>query len=171
MRTRTPAASAAAARAVTRPLWLVEIAWSPISRLSSGASVTWAGHTWAGTSRLEVPSLTLSGDGNPAATLVLGNVNGAFGVLALGLDVSDVPVKIWQAHADALADADPQLVFDGVIDSTSIALEAVTLRLAAQRTASQVLPATVIGPAAGFRVLLPAGTRITAAGITTTLMR
>lgn len=171
MLTRTPAAHAAAAAPATRPLYLVEIGWSPISRLSTHGTQTWNSLTWNGTAKIDVTSISQAGDGNPTAQISLGNATGAFGALAMSIDISDVPVRIWQADAAALALDDVRLAFEGVIDGRSITMESVTLSLVAQRTARQVLPATVIGPAAGFNVLLPAGTRITSGGITTTLMR
>lgn len=165
---RTPAAHAAAARRVTRPLYLVEISWpgAPISRLSTGGDTLWRGSTWSGASRVEVSGLG-AGKG---ARLVLGNVDGAFGALAAG-DVADAPVRIWEGHADALADSDPRFAFEGVVDSVEIADDAVTLGLVAEGTRTQFAPRRIIGPETGFNVLLPAGTRMSFGGRTVVLER
>lgn len=165
---QTPAAAAAAAKRITRPLYLVEIVWpaAPISRLCTGGDVAWRGTAWSGLARVEVSGL---GAGK-AGRLVLGNVDGAFGTLAAG-DVADAPVRIWEGHADALGDDDPRFAFEGVIDSVEITDDAVSLGLVAEGTRTQFAPRRVIGPESGFNVLLPAGTRMTFGGRTIVLER
>lgn len=165
---RTPAAYAAASRRVTRPLYLVEISWpgAPVSRLCTAGDTLWRGNTWSGARKVEVSGL---GAGR-AGRLLLGNVDGAFGALAAG-DVADAPVRIWEGHADALADSDPRFAFEGVIDSVEIADDAVTLGLVAEGTRTQFAPRRTIGPETGFNVLLPAGTRMTFGGRTVVLER
>lgn len=160
-RTLTPAAAAAAGRTVTRPLYLVEIQWAtgPVSRLSSGADVSWNSLSWSGNAKLSVSGITATGNAEQAGQLSLGNVDLAFGALALG-SIADTPVRIWHAHADALGVADPHLVFDGVVDSAEVSEQTVTLALGPASSRAVFAPRLTVGPDAGFTVLLPAGTKI-----------
>lgn len=167
---RTEAAAAAAARIVTKPLYLVEINWSPVSRLSTLGDRVWAGHNWSGIARISVEGLRADAAASQSARLTLGNVDLAFGALVLSR-VDDAAVRIWSAHADALADADPLLVFDGVIDSAEIDDKDVRLTLVGQRTRTASSPRLTIGPDAGFTVLLAPGTRIVAGSQTFVLER
>lgn len=158
---QTSAAQAAAAGPCTRPLFLVEIQWSTVLRLSTGGDVTWSGYAWSGALPLTVSGITAAGTVGQGGQLRIGNHSGAAGALALqGLD--DVPVRIWHAHADALADADPMLVFEGVADGVTVGTASVDITLSALPSARSHSPSLIIGPAAGFNVLLPPGARVVA---------
>lgn len=157
-RTLTPAAQAAAGRTVTRPLYLIEIGWSPVSRLSTAGAVVWAGLSWLDVA-CQVSGISATSNAAQQGRLSISNVDLLFGTLALGLS-GDVPVRIWHAHADALADLDPALVFDGAIDAAEVSDATVELTLGPSRSSAAFAPRLTVGLDAGFTVLLPAGTRV-----------
>lgn len=170
MRAYTTAAQTAASKRVTAPLYFVEINWSPVSCLSTNGDQTWNGRSWSGAAKAAVSGLASSGSAASTGQIILGNSDRAFGSLALG-DVQDVAVRIWEGHADALADADPRLVFSGVIDSAEIDDKQVTLTLGSSKSAGAYSPRLTIGPGAGFNVLLPAGSRVSAGNQTFVIQR
>ena len=171
MRTLTPVADAALAATITRPIALVEIAFSPASRLSTAGDVTWAGYAWSGGQRVVVSGLSADGAGNQSARIEIGNADLAFGALVLGQGIADRPVRIWTGDAAALADADLTLAFEGVIASAEVTPAAVTMTLAAQGSRTLYAPRRFVGASAGFTRLIPAGTQIKIGATTYTLER
>ena len=171
MRTLTPAADAALSTTITRPIALVEIAFSPVSRLSTAGDVTWSGQVWSGGQRVAVSGLSADGSGNQSAQLQIGNADLAFGALELGQGVADRSVRIWTGDAGALGDDDLTLAFSGVIASAEVTPESVTLSLAAQGSRTLFAPRRFIGASAGFSRLIPAGTQIKIGVTTYTLER
>ena len=171
MRTLTPVADAALAATITRPIALVEIAFSLASRLSTAGDVTWAGYAWSGGQRVVVSGLSADGAGNQSARIEIGNADLAFGALVLGQGIADRPVRIWTGDAAALADADLTLAFEGVIASAEVTPAAVTMTLAAQGSRTLYAPRRFVGASAGFTRLIPAGTQIKIGATTYTLER
>jgi len=158
-RTLTPAAQAAAGRTTTRPLYLIEIGWGFVSRLSTAGPITWNGLTWSGDVACQVSGISATSNAAQQGRLSISNTDLLFGTLALSM-AGDVPVRIWHAHADALADLDPALVFDGAIDAAEVSDSTVELTLGPSRSSAAFAPRLTVGPDAGFTVLLPAGTRV-----------
>lgn len=171
MRTLTPAADAALASTITRPIALVEIAFSPVSRLSTAGDVTWSGQVWSGGQRVVVSGLSADGAGTQSARLEIGNADLAFGALVLGQGIADRAVRIWTGDAAALADDDLTLAFSGVIASAEVTPAAVTMALVAQGSRTLFAPRRFIGASAGFSRLIPAGTQIKIGATTYTLER
>ena len=171
MRTTTPAADAALAATITRPIALIEIAFSPTSRLSTAGDVVWAGSAWSGGQRVAVSGLSADGSGNQSARLQIGNADLAFGALVLGQGIADRAVRIWTGDAAALADDDLTLAFSGVIASAEVTPAAVTMALVAQGSRTLFAPRRFIGASAGFSRLIPAGTQIKIGATTYTLER
>lgn len=171
MRTLTPAADAALAATITRPIALIEIGFAPTSRLSTAGDVTWSGYAWSGAQRVVVSGLSADGAGNQSARIEIGNADLAFGALVLGQGIADRPVKIWTGDAAALADADLTLAFDGVIASAEVTDASVVMSLAAQGSRTLFSPRRFIGASAGFTRLIPAGTQIKIGATTYTLER
>ena len=171
MRTRTPATSSAADAAVTQPLYLIEIGFTPALRLSTRGDVTWNSLSWSGGEAIDVSSLDADGSGRQSGTVQIGNLDDYVGTLVLGQGVADRPVKVWKADGVALDVADPVLVFDGVAQGADVDTSRVSLSLAGSGTRSAYAPRRVIGPAAGFNFLLPAGTKIRIGADTYTLER
>jgi len=171
MRTLTPAAAAALGATITRPAMLVEIGFSPASRLSTAGDVTWAGQVWSGGQRVRVSGLSADGAGAQSARLEIGNADLAFGALVLGQGVADRVVRIWTGDAAALADADLALVFDGVVASADVTPERVQMTLTAQGSRTLYSPRRFVGASAGFTSLIPAGTTLRIGATTYTLER
>ncbi|MDD3675882.1 hypothetical protein [Thauera propionica] len=171
MRTLTDAALSAAAGTVTKPLYLIEIGFTPALRLSTRGDVTWNALAWSGGEAIAVSSLDADGSGWQSGTIQIGNLDDYVGTLILAQGVADRPVMVWKADGTALDVADPVLVFDGVATSADVDTSRVSLSLAGAGTRSAFAPRRVIGPASGFSFLLPAGTKIKIGATTYTLER
>lgn len=171
MRAITPAADAALSATITQPIALVEVAFAPVSRLSTRGDVSWGGHLWSGMQRVAVSGLSSDGSGSQSARVQIGNADLAFGAIVLGQGIADRPVKIWTGDAAALADADLALAFEGVIASAEVTPAAVTMTLAAQGSRTLFAPRRFVGASAGFTRLIPAGTQIKIGATTYTLER
>lgn len=171
MRALTDATISATDATVTRPLYLIEIGFAPLLRLSTRGDVTWGGNLWSGGEAIAVGSLEADGTGRQSGTVQIGNLDDYVGTLVLGQGVADRPVKVWKADGAALDVADPVLVFDGVIQSADVDTSRVSLSLAGSGTRSAFVPSRVIGAASGFNFLLPAGTKIRIGADTYTLER
>lgn len=171
MRTLTDATTNAADAAVTQPLYLIEIGFTPPLRLSTRGDVTWNALAWSGGEKIVVGSLDADGSGRQSGTIQIGNLDDYVGTLVLAQGVADRPVRVWKADGTALDVADPALVFDGVIQGADVDTSRVSLSLAGSGTRSAFAPRRVIGAASGFNFLLPAGTKIKIGATTYTLER
>lgn len=157
MRTLSSAAQAALAATITRPIYLIEIAFSSTSRLSTAGDVTWNGLDWSGGEFASVSGLSADGSGRQAGRIAIGNVDLVFGALVLNQGVSDRAVSIWGGDAAALAAGDPVLVFSGVIQSAEVSVNQVVLTLGANGSRSAFCPRRRIDSSSGFNHLSPAG--------------
>ena len=171
MRALTDATTTAADAPVTQPLYLIEIGFAPALRLSTRGDVTWNALSWSGGEAIAVGSLDADGSGRQSGAIQVGNLDDYVGTLVLAQGVADRPVKIWKADGAALAVADPVLVFDGVVERADVDASRVSLTLAGAGTRSAFAPRRVIGPAAGFNFLMPAGSKIKIGATTYTLER
>ena len=171
MRALTYATTTAAAAPVTQPLYLIEIGFAPALRISTRGDVTWNALSWSGGETIAVGSLDADGSRRQTGSIQIGNLDDYVGTLVLAQGVADRPVKIWKADVAALGVADPVLVFDGVATSADVDTSRVSLSLAGSGTRSAFAPRRVIGAAAGFTVLIPAGTKIRIGADTYTLER
>ena len=171
MRALTDATTAAADAPVTQPLYLIEIGFAPALRLSTRGDVIWNALSWSGGEAIAVGSLDADGSGRQSGTIQVGNLDDYAGTLVLAQGVADRPVKIWKADGAALDVADPVLVFDGVVERADVDISRVSLSLAGSGTRSAFAPRRVIGPAAGFNFLMPAGSKIKIGATTYTLER
>lgn len=171
MRATTPAADSARRAIVTRPLYLIEISFSPLTRISTNGEVTWGGYVWSGGQKVSVEGLTADNTGRQTGTVQIGNLDDLLGAMVLGQGVADRPIRIWSADGAALATDDPELVFTGVIERADVDVTRVSLVLASGGSRSAYVPRRVIGPETGFNLLQPAGTKIKVGKDTYTLER
>lgn len=171
MRTLTEPTASATGATVTQPLYLIEIGFSPALRLSTRGDVTWNSVIWSGGELVAVSGLQSDGSGRQSGTIQVGNLDDYLGTLVLGQGVADRACKLWKADGAALAASDPVLVFDGVIARADVDVSRVSLILAGAGSRAAFVPSRVIGPAAGFSVLTPAGTQIRIGTSTYTLER
>ncbi|MCE7877155.1 MAG: hypothetical protein DYH14_07475 [Betaproteobacteria bacterium PRO3] len=91
----------AAAPTVTRPGYLVEIAFDSFVRLCSRATTSVLGNTWAG---WDVQVAGLAADaGKPSSggTLKLGDADQSISALALAQGLAGRAVRIWRLFAEA----------------------------------------------------------------------
>ena len=145
---------------VTQPGYLVLLGYSTPLYLSTLGDITWtppggSSHTWKGTDA-KVPGLSQDGKGSSSASLVLGNTDGAIGVLVLTEGAADIEVSIWAVYAGATASGDPVQVFGGVMDGADIAADKVTFVLVPQGNQTLESPRFFISQVNGFNWLKPA---------------
>ena len=127
MKTLSSALSTALGYPVTRPGWLLSIAWPVATRLSSRGTVSYDGYSWVAAD-VDVSNITVAGL-DVRGTLRLGNAAGAFGALALSYRVAGVGITIigYDGAATASADFVPLVACRGGeaeidVDRVSIAL-------------------------------------------------
>ena len=168
MRTLTPAMQAATEARITRPLHLVRIDSTPVLRFCTLATLTLMGESWQ-TAGLQITGL--GGDGSP--TLVFTDPDGAIATAVLQGLLDDVPVTIWSGDAQALADADPVIQWQGATDGASIdpASSRVSISLSAAPSAALYAPRLLYGPAMGMHTMIPAGAVIKVGDKTYTVER
>lgn len=170
MRTLAGATSTELAAAVTRPGYLIEIAFSTTVRLSSRSTVDWSGQTWAAAdfsvSGLAADSASTATDG----TVSFGNADLSMSAYILGDGVAGRAINIWKFYGDAAPIGDPVLLFSGYGDDATIddrGRASVSLQQAGGR--SLFCPRTYITPESGFNWLPPQGQKITWNGETVVL--
>jgi hypothetical protein len=147
---------------VTRPAWLVDIAFSSVSRFSSYATQTFNGNSYVAAdldvSGLEVEALSVRG------SIRIGNLDDAIGALVLAQGVSDRAINVYSYDAAAVATADFQLVAAAVGASASIDNRNVVITLR-HKSEQQPAPRAVVSPTFGFNNMLPQGKTLYIAGI------
>lgn len=114
----SPTTSASAAT-VTRPGYLVQIGFDDLVFLSSRGTVDVLGNEWTG---WDVRISGLAHDsGNPAGggTMTLGDADQSMSTLVLAQGLSGRDVTIWRYFAEAIDEADPVMVFDGLAGGVS----------------------------------------------------
>jgi hypothetical protein len=149
---------------VTRPGYLVEMAFSTPLYLSSIGDVSWDGKTWVAAD-VRVNGLSRDERGGGAGQIVLGNALLDYGALVLNEGVADRAIRVWAVWAGVI---DPVAEFNGVGDAADIG-EKVTISLAAQGTRALYSPRRFINSSTGFNTLLPRGTKL-AIGNTTYIL-
>lgn len=114
----------------TKPGHLVEITFDTgiIVTISSRSTITWNGYTWLAYN-LRVQGLTADGRAGQSGTLIVTSVATEFLSLLLNYGIADKRIRVWIFDADALAVADPVIIYDGFGDDVSVDNKKVTLRL------------------------------------------
>ena len=147
---------------VTKPIYLVELGFSPVVRISTAGSIVWNGFHWQA-APVTVSSIDNTSLGGQQATLRFANQDRVWGALVLSQVAQDRPVKIWLAYRD-LSMSDPMLFCDGMMDGASVG-EAVVLNVIARSTAYGSTPRLLCGPPL-MNHLPPAGTELKAGSVT-----
>lgn len=168
MRSLSTALSSAIGAAVQRPALLAEIAFSPVSRLTSGPALTWNGYDWTPApmrvDNLVVGALQVSG------TLVLDNSDGAIGATVLAQGVQDRAITLWGYDAAATGASDVVWLASAV--GAGAQVEAREVRIALRHGAEFCMaPKVRVTAAAGFTQYLPAGRVLRLNGISYTVQR
>lgn len=152
----TPTGNAIAGRG-TQPAYLLQIGWSTVSRLTTGADLTWNGYVWVGAD-LRVAELRWSRQGLVSAAITLGNALQQWSALALNEGVAGVPVKLWAYDRSATATGDPVLRLDGEgAVLRSVDSDAIVFEVASRGARSLKSPRFRIIAANGFSQLPVAG--------------
>lgn len=146
------------ARTVTRPGYLVEIAFSTPFRISTRGDINWNGAvfiTWGAEVDIEVDASRSA----LAGTLRLHNTENALGTLILLEGIADRPIRIWSFYGETpgLFDAVPQLF--GVGDGASIDPGKGTVTISVMQAGGTTLysPRSYITREGGFNFVPAAG--------------
>lgn len=154
MRTLSGTLSSALGAPVQRPALLVEAGFSTTQRWSSMSTLSWNGYTWTArdmrVADLSVQALAISG------TLVFGNADDVMGTLVLDEGVQDRLFRLWGYDAAATATGDVVWLADALGGAMQVTPKEVRVALR-HKTEYVAAPRTIVGPAAGFNQLLPAG--------------
>ncbi len=150
---------------VTAPFFLIQIGWSPVSRLSTRGPVSYGGYTWAGGSA-SLHSLQGLPGGALQGQISLGNTDDAIGAVVLSTDLTAVPVTIWMLYgSEPFTAGDALQVFSGVIDGAELTPTRVTLDLVSEGRRNLTGPRVYCQPPL-CNHMPPPGTRITWGGDT-----
>lgn len=161
MRTLTTSTNTATQADVTTPAYLVEIAFSVVSRLSSRGEQAWNGQTWLGGRLGKVSGLKWDEKGQQSGALELINTDLLYSALVLGEGVAGRKVRIWKFYGDNPAVSDPVEVFNGEADEADIGADAVRITLSGENILAFYAPRRFIGASTGFNHLTPSGRKIT----------
>lgn len=149
------------AQPVTKPGYLVEIAFSTPLRLSSRGDINWNGGvfiTWGFDVQIDVDATRSA----LAGSVVLNNTENALGTLVLLEGVADRQIKVWQIYGDAPGLYDVVPHFFGSCDEASIDPTNGRVSISVMQSGGVTLyaPRTYITREAGFNFLPAAGTII-----------
>lgn len=155
-RALTPETATALGLPTTQPAYLIQINWSTVSRLTTGATLDWGGYTWLAEDA-ELSGLDWGSDGLNGATLRLGNSDQRYSALVLNEGVADVPIVVYAYDQAATAAGDPVKVFEGVGGKVDLDDDRVIIALRAIKARALTCPRTRVSPASGFHHLPPRG--------------
>ena len=105
-RTLTTAHATAIAAPIVSPLWFVQIAFSTVLRLTSGITQTWNGQTW-NEAKMVVSGIQFDGSIAQNVTIQLADPSNAYAALCVSQKLTQRPISIWLADANAVATGDP----------------------------------------------------------------
>lgn len=166
MRTLSASLLAEQGLTVTRPGYLVSIAFSTPVYLSTLGDITWNGHDWLATD-LRVQGLAVDERGAQNGTLSLGNADLAFGTLVLSEGVAERAIVVYAVWAGVV---EPITLFSGYGDGCEVG-DRVSIDLAVTSRGATFSPRRFINAASGFATLIPAGTTLAGAAGSVTLER
>jgi hypothetical protein len=141
---------------LTRPGYLVSVAFSVPLYLSTLGDIVYDGKLWVGAD-VKVSGLAKNERGDASGSLSLGNAMLDYGALALNEGVADRAIRIWSVWAGAV---EPVEEFNGVGDACEVG-DRVTISLAGQGSRALYSPRRFINGSTGFTTLLPAGAKVT----------
>jgi len=150
MRSLSSPTLTAIAQTITEPRWFLQIDFSTVLRLCTNGSTSWNSQTWSD-GAFTVSGLSWDSSITQNITLNFEDSDLAIAALVLGEDIADRAIKVWVFDAEATANADPVLVFDGAGLSASGGSDG-QLKVSATRLNSK----TVDLPRGTYRNNLPA---------------
>jgi hypothetical protein len=158
MRTLSDALNTAQGKPVTRPGYLIYIAFNQPLRYSTQGDVEWpSGQVWQSAnvmvSDLRVDAAQISG------TLKIGNVDDVIGSLLLTYGISDRAIQIYGFDAgigSVLGATDPVFLASGVGGEATVDVDAAQITV---RSAKEYVyaPRQFVTPANGFTTVVPVG--------------
>jgi hypothetical protein len=140
---------------ITRPAYLIELAFSSFLRYSTGNLSSFNGNVW-----IPVKADIALGMAGDRAAITIWDHDATLRTLLLTEGVTDRAVKIWQYDDNAVAETDPTLVFSGAATGSRRARGFVNIDLAVANSKGLLCPRERICAATGFSVLIEAGTLI-----------
>lgn len=164
-RTISSATLALAAAAVSQPCYFLRIDWASVTTYRCSHSTrTWAGEAWTAGDM----SIRFDSNGRPTE-ITLVDYDASYRTLILAGGATDRRVRLWQGYVEALADADPALLFDGYADGATVANGRVTISVDYPQTGRAFAPRERIGPRVGVNHLAAVGETVRWGDTTLTL--
>lgn len=151
--------------AVTAPVYLVELGFDPVLRLSNADDVVWDGKLWKA-APVRVSTISNTALGGQRVSLTLNNLDRAFGALVLAQGTKEREARVWLAYADPGVTT-PRLMADGFMDGASVGPE-VNISIVARSTVYGTTPRIICAPPL-MNHLPQAGTVIKTGNTTITL--
>ena len=151
--------------AITEPIYLIELGFSPVLHLSNSKDLLWNGQYWR-SAPVEVSTIEHTAVGGQSVSLSFANHDRTFGALVLSQVAQDRSAKIWEAY-DNSGTLSPILFADGVMDGADIG-EQVTINIISKSTAYGTTPRILCGPPL-MNHLPASGTVLTAGSVTITI--
>jgi len=164
LREWTAAQLAEQAKTITAPGYFIELGFSVPVRFCTRGETPWNSEVWLAC------NCALDGfgiDGTPVqeGTLEFVDANGEIGILCLAEGVADRRARVWMYSGDApLADNDPKILFDGVMDTYDIDTASATVKLPLRKAQVLMAPRQIMNSANGFNHLAVAGTKFSWGG-------
>lgn len=160
-RTLTSATTTEIGNPVTTPAYFVEILFSSPLRLSTRGTLPWNGNTW------NARGITISGLGydigtsQQSGTLMIIDDEFDISTLVLREGVTGRGINVWKFYGSTPAPADPQQIFAGVGDASTLDAQRGTVSIAlVQRGATELYSPRRFQTRAGGFSILPVTGRI-----------
>lgn len=126
---------------LTKPIYLVEIRFDPVVRISNAKDTLWNGYHWMA-APIEIGSIDNDALGGQTVSMRVNNADRAFGAMVLSQGVQDRPIKIWLTYDPLTA---PILFVDGVMDSAGVG-QYVDVNIISRSTFYGSTPRILCGP-------------------------
>lgn len=152
-------------RTITRPVYLIELGFTPPLYLSNAGNIQWDGHYWQSAS-IDVGQIDNDAVGGQTVSIRIANHDRIIGALVLSQIAQDRDVRIWAGYDD-LTQSPPILFAEGVMDGASVG-EYVDIAIISKSTAYGSTPRILCGPPL-FNHLPQSGTTLKAGHVTITL--
>lgn len=128
---------------VTEPIYLVELGFDPIWRITNAQDLNWDGHDWV-SAPLHVSSIDNDAVGGQTVSIEINNHDRVPGALVLSQVAQDRPARVWLAYKD-IATSTPLLIADGMMDGASVG-EKVQINIISRSTAYGTTPRILCAP-------------------------
>ena len=148
----------AVAQDVTRPIYLIYMAWdTPVRYATWASNIPWDSQTWLAGPGLELSKLSANGG---TLKMPMGETEPWLALVRSEI-ARDRAISVYEYHTDFSASpvaSDAELIFSGVMDGVQITHSGIQVSLIESRTNKAFPPGSIDPPT--YNYLLPIGSRI-----------